>query len=132
MQALRTFLSLIRVWHVIAALAVTILLAVARPLFGPPMDSLAKWLLLLIAPPLLLFSVAFLAYVATGRHDRAAAIFPSVFLVALPFVALPAMEAVRRGNDVTIGVIAVLSIAIALVFIAIFVAARPAFLKRRN
>ena len=132
MKPFRTFLSLIRPWHVLVPLAVSIALALVALVTGPPIAGIAVWLFLLITPPLLCFGVAYLGYVAAGRHERAAKLFPSVFLVTMAVMTLPWIELIRSGQDVSVGVVVVLTIIAALAFSAMFLAARPLFPKRRS
>lgn len=92
MEPLLVFIAKIRAWHVLLACAAALIFVIVSHLTDkgavPRAVSLQQSLLAMIAIPVMIFTIAFLAFASMNDQFRAMALFPSVFLVVSAFIAV--------------------------------------------
>lgn len=92
------FIEMIKTWHVIAVLAFTLIfIVVTADRTTPTATRLKDALFYLLGVPIMLFAIAFLAFLAFySRHYGAGQLFPSVLLAISAFVAVGLIGTVRK------------------------------------
>ncbi|MES2904048.1 MAG: hypothetical protein V4696_07670 [Pseudomonadota bacterium] len=92
MEPLLIFIAKIRAWHVLLACAAALIFVIVSHLSDkgavPRAVSLQQSLLAMIAIPVMIFTIAFLAFAFGARDFSAVRLFPPIFLVVAVFVAV--------------------------------------------
>lgn len=89
MEPLLVFIAKVRTWHVLTVAAFALIFAIVGYLTDNEAVSRAQGLqrsiLSVVAIPVMLFTLAFLAYVSVTKDFGALALFPSIFIVLTAF-----------------------------------------------
>lgn len=120
MEPLLVFIAKVRAWHVFTVGAFALLLVIVNYLTDgqamPPAVYLPLAIHSLVAIPVMIFTIAFLAFVFFTNDFGARALFPSIFLVVVTFAAVAIVGFGMEDPDFSSPIFVTLGLAVSLLF----------------